>query len=553
MKKKLKSGHFRVGRRHFVRLTAAGAAGVYFTGCDNGGGNDAGTPGDDGGPMTDAGVDASAAVSRVRALVIGSGFGGSIAALRLAEADIPSTILERGRRWEITGDFDTFTTTQSPDARCAWMHNEPVLPGLPPTRLRGAPYTGLLQRIFGDNIDAVCAAAVGGGSLVYSGLMLQPPRAAFESVFPSELSYDEMDTVYYPRVLDIMRPGRLSDTALAHERYAGARIFIRDAMAAGLDVERVQCAFDFDLIDMELDGAFPQDQATLGDYLYGLNNGAKHSIDRVGYLTMAEATGMVDVKPLHQVTEVGEMPGGGYYANCELIDENGRVQSYARYEADILFMAAGSMNTTKLLLKAKRDGTLPSLNDQIGQGWGNNGQRILMRGGLTEETGAEQGGPACIFIHHHDNPEGVIGMEYGPAPIGFEHHCLVSATQGVPDTLGSLELTEAGEVKPVWDRNNDAAAGRAARHTLQTIIDATEGNFATLPGLDDPSITFHPLGGVTMGRATDTYGRVMGYSHLYVVDSALIPGSTPASNPFWTISAVAERCMDTIIAEDLAP
>src|SRR5690606_6251447 len=149
--------------------------------------------------------------------------------------------------------------------------------------------------------------------------------------------------------------------------------------------------------------------------------------------------------------------------------------------------------------------------------------------------------------------EGVIGMEYGPAPIGFEHNCLVSATQGVPETLGSLALTEDGEVTPVWDRNNDASAGRAARHTLPTIIDATEGEVATLPGLDDPSITFHPLGGMAMGRATDTYGRVMGYSHLYVVDSALIPGSTPASNPFWTISAVAERCMDTIIAEDLAP
>lgn len=548
--KKLKQGRFRVGRRNFIRLTTAGAAGVYLTGCDGGGGSDGGV---DAAVASDAGVDASAAVERVRALVIGSGFGGSIAALRLAEADVPVTILERGRRWELREDFDTFTTTQDPDGRCVWMHREPILPGFPATRLRGTPYVGLLQRIFGTNIDAVCAAAVGGGSLVYSGLMLQPPRAAFESVFPSEVSYDEMNTTYYPRVLDIMRPGRLSDTALAHANYAGARIFIRDAETAGLDVERIQCAFDFSLIDQELTGAFPFPQATVGDYLYGLNNGAKHSIDRVGYLSMAEATGMVTVRPQHQVTEVGARPEGGYYALAELIDENGNVLSYARYEADILFLAAGSMNTTKLLLKAKRDGTLPMLNDQIGQAWGNNGQRILMRGELTEETGAFQGGPACIFIHHHDNPEGIIGMEYGPAPIGFENHSLVSATQGVPDRLGSLELDADGEVTPIWDRENDASAGRAARHTLQTIIDATEGAFSTLPGLDDPSITFHPLGGVTMGRATDTHGRVMGYEHLYVVDSALIPGSTPASNPFWTIAAIAERCMDTIIAEDLSP
>ncbi|MCA9610595.1 MAG: GMC family oxidoreductase [Myxococcales bacterium] len=552
--KKLKSGRFRVGRRHFVRLTSAGVAGVYFTGCDNGGGSDGGVDagGDDAG-SGDAGVDASAAIERVQALVIGSGFGGSIAALRLAEADIPVTILERGRRWEITDAFDTFTTTQNPDARCAWMHSEPVLPGFPPIRLRNAPYVGLLQRVFGTNIDAVCAAAVGGGSLVYSGLMLQPPRAAFESVFPSEVGYDEMNDTYYPRVKAIMQPGRLSDTTLASANYAGARIFIRDAEAAGLDVERVECAFDFDRIDEEIAGAFPYAQASVGDYLYGLNNGAKHSIDRVGYLTMAEATGMVTVRPQHQVTEVGQRSDGGYYALAELIDEHGRVMSYTRFEADLLFMAAGSLNTTRLLLKAKRDGTLPMLNDQIGQAWGNNGQRILMRGELSEETGAEQGGPACIFVHHHDNPEGVIGMEYGPAQIGFETHGLISATQGVPDRLGSLELNDRDEVVPVWDRDNDASAGRAARHTLQTMIDASEGAFSTLPGLDDPSITFHPLGGVTMGRATDTFGRVMGYSHLYVVDSALIPGSTPASNPFWTIAAIAERCMDTIITEDLSP
>ena len=546
MKKKLEAGHFRVGRRNFVRLTAAGAAGVYFTGCD-------GDPPSSDAGMADGSVDASQAIERVRALVIGTGFGGSIAALRLAEADVPVTMLERGKRWPITSEFDTFTTTQAPDGRCAWLHREPVLPGLPPIPLRRSPHVGLLQRFFGENIDVVCAAAVGGGSLVYSGLMLQPPRTLFESVFPTEVDYTELDTVYYPRVRAIMRPGRLTDATLMAEQYAGARVFIRDAMTAGLDVERVSCAFDFDVLEQELAGAFPFAQATLGDYLYGLNNGAKHSIDRVGYLTMAEATGMVDVRPLHQVVEVGERPDGGYYAIAELINEQGVVQSTTRFEADLMFIAAGSMNTTQLLLRAKRAGTLPNLNDQIGAAWGNNGQRIQARGNLPDNTGAEQGGPACVFIHDHDNPEGPIGMEYGPAPIGSEHHCLISATQGVPDRLGSLELDAAGEVQPIWDRNNDASAGRAARHTVQTIIDAAGGDHVTFPTLDDPSITFHPLGGVTMGRATDTYGRVLGQPHLYVVDSALIPGSTPAGNPFWTICAIAERCMDKIVAEDLSP
>jgi cholesterol oxidase len=92
----------------------------------------------------------------------------------------------------------------------------------------------------------------------------------------------------------------------------------------------------------------------------------------------------------------------------------------------------------------------------------------------------------------------------------------------------------------------------AAEYTMQMMIDAAGGERGHLPGLDD-SITFHPLGGATMGHVCDSYGRVMGYDGLYVVDSALIPGSVPAGNPFWTIAAIAERCMDKIVAEDLNP
>lgn len=544
---KLKQGRFRVGRRNFVRLTTAGVAGVYFTGCD-------GDPPDgDGGTDAGSAVDAGQRLEQVRALVVGSGFGGSIAALRLAEAGVPSTILERGRRWDIQDDFDTFCTTQDPDRRCVWGHDMPILPGLPPIPLRGTPYVGLLQRLAGTNIDAVCAAAVGGGSLVYSGIMIQPPQNHFESVFPAGVDYAELDTVYYPRVRDIMQPGTLPDDVLAAPEYASSRIFIRDAEMAGFDVGPIPCAFDFDLIREELNDAYPIRQVTTGDYLYGLNNGAKHSIDRVGYLTLAEATGMVTVQPQHQVVEVGARPDGGYYAIAEEIDENLNPIGSVRYEADLLFMAAGSLNTTKLLLKAQRDGTLPMLNDQIGKNWGNNGQRILARGNLAEETGAEQGGPACIFIKDPDGPDGPIGMEFGPAPIGFEHHCLISATQGVPTQLGELALDGDGEVTPVWDRSYDEQAGIAAFNTLQRVCDGSQGDIVTLPGLDDPSITFHPLGGATLGTACDLYGRVQGYSHLYVVDSALIPGSTPGGNPFWTISAIAERCMDKIVEEDLNP
>lgn len=518
---------FKIGRRTFIRLTGVGAAGLYVAGCG-------GDP-----------------VERVRALVIGSGFGGSIAALRLAEAGVSVTVLERGRRWELSPDFDTFSPMLTADGRAAWMHTKPVIPGVPSTPLLGAypaPYVGLLQKFEGANISAVCAAGVGGGSLVYSGIMIQPPRREFESVISPELvDYGELDATYFPRVREIMRPAAMPDDVLEAPQYHSSRLFIRDAEAAGLNVERIPIALNWDLVRAELAGEVPP-QVIKGEYLYGLNSGAKHSLDR-GYLAMAEETGLVEVRPLHQAVAIAEDPEGGYRVTVERIDEHGEVLETIRMAADLLFVAAGSMNTTKLLLRAKRDGTLPNLSDAVGEGWGNNGQRILVRSGVAEETGMPQGGPACIFIHHHDNPHGALGMEFGPAPVNLPGY-LICATQGVPDRLGRLVLNDQDEVEPEWDRSYDANAGMAAEYTLQQIVDAAGGQRGSLPGLNE-SITFHPLGGATIGRVCDAYGRVMGHPGLYVVDSALIPGATPAGNPFWTVAALAERCMDAIVAQDL--
>jgi cholesterol oxidase len=521
---RLPSGHFKIGRRNFVRLSAAGAAGLYVASCS-------GDP-----------------VERVRALVIGSGFGGSISALRLAQAGVAVTVLERGKRWDLSPTYDTFASMIAPDGRAAWMSRTPVVPGYPAIRLRMSPYVGVLQKFLSTNLNVVCAAGVGGGSLVYSGIMIQPPRALFESVFPADVDYTQMDEVYYPRVREMMSPGAMPDDVLAADPYLSSRIFLRDAEMASLDVERNTVALDWDRVRAELSGEVPA-QVINGDYLYGLNSGAKRSLDR-GYLADAEATGLVDVRPLHQVSAIAQNDDGSYRATVEQIDEHGEVLATVSIDADFLFLAAGSMNTTKLLLRAKRDGTLPGLNDQVGESWGNNGQRILVRSGL-EDVGVYHGGPACIFVHDHDNPHGAIGMEFGPAPLGFEHNCLISATQGIPDQLGRLVLNAEDEVEPEWDRAYDENAGLGAEFTLQRMIDAAGGQRGSLPGLDE-SVTFHPLGGAVLGGVCDAFGRVQGQPSLYVVDSALIPGATPAGNPFWTVAALAERCIETIVLEDLS-
>ncbi len=63
--------------------------------------------------------------------------------------------------------------------------------------------------------------------------------------------------------------------------------------------------------------------------------------------------------------------------------------------------------------------------------------------------------------------------------------------------------------------------------------------------------TWHPLGGASMGAVCNLEGRVHGQRGLYVLDGALMPGTTAACNPSLTIAAIAERAMDHIVAKDV--
>ena len=95
----------------------------------------------------------------------------------------------------------------------------------------------------------------------------------------------------------------------------------------------------------------------------------------------------------------------------------------------------------------------------------------------------------------------------------------------------------------LWPKNGNDETIAATRVINTKIADASLG-VSGVPGLiDDVQATFtaHPLGGVVLGKATDGYGRVHGYDGLYVMDGAMVNGTTGAVNPALTISALAER------------
>jgi cholesterol oxidase len=110
-----------------------------------------------------------------QAIVIGSGFGGAVASLRLGEAGIETVVLERGRRWPITAAGDTFCTKEKPDGRAAWLSSTTILPDPTPNSPIEV-FTGVLDRKVGNGIVAYRGAGVGGGSLIYHGITYQPTK-----------------------------------------------------------------------------------------------------------------------------------------------------------------------------------------------------------------------------------------------------------------------------------------------------------------------------------------------------------------------------------------
>lgn len=486
-------------------------------------------------------------------VVIGSGFGGGVTALRLAQAGVAVTVLERGRWWRTGPDAKTFPSPVRPDKRLLWH-------GATPAALRStqellgrvldfSPYVGLIEPVLGDNMLTMCAAGVGGGSLVYQGMTLQPARDVFHEVMPEELDYDLMDRVHYPRVAQMLQVETAPDELVATAPYKAPRVFRRRAEAAGYDVEKIPMPIDWDYALAELRGEMAPSY-TNGSGAMGVNNGGKHSVD-VTYLDAAIATGNAEVRTLHDVRSIARAAGGRWLVRVDRTDETGAVLEHIEMTTGALVLAAGTMNTTKLLVEARGRGDIDSLPDAVGTGWGTNGDRIYAWTDLVDGFGPVQGGPVVYGSKDWNDPataNTVIQASIPPIPLAVNNVTMMVGF-GVSPVRGHFRYDEgSGTARLHWPANGDKVVHERIARRVHRISGLTGPVIDT--HLIVPS-TWHPLGGAPMGSACDLDGRVLDNPGLYVLDGALIPGSTAGCNPSMTIAAVAERALDNIVREDV--
>ncbi|MBF6178163.1 FAD-binding protein [Nocardia otitidiscaviarum] len=493
----------------------------------------------------------------IPALVIGSGYGGAVAALRLAQAGVETTVVEMGKSWDTPGsDGKIFCPVLKPDGRSYWLRDRT---DQPIGYFVGGDYnkdieryTGVLDSEHFGGIRVYQGRGVGGGSLVNGGMAVTPRREHFADILPS-VNADEMYNVYYPRANSGLGVNHIDENWFeSAECYQFARVGRKHAERSGFGWTFVPNVYDFGYMKKEQAGTVTR-SALDGEVIYGNNHG-KRSLDKT-YLAAATGTGKVRITPLHVVTAVSPTEGG-YRVEMNQINTSGATVATKAVVAQKVFFAAGSIGTSKLLVAMKAQGKLPDLPDAVGKKWGNNGNVMVGRANhMWDGTGKLQSSMPCLGIDNWADTGGPAFAEVAPFPAGLETYVsLYLAITKNPNRAQFTFNSGTGKVDLNWQTSQNQYSIDAAKRIFDK-INKKEGTIyrTDLFGVyktwgDD--LTYHPLGGCVLDEATDNYGRLPGYTGLYVIDGSLIPGNTSV-NPFVTITALAERNIENIVANDL--
>ncbi len=487
-------------------------------------------------------------------VVVGTGYGGAVVAKRLSEKGQSVLMLEMGRLWNQPGpDGKVFCSAMNPDGRAMWFQDKLVLGGLLPLDI-DIPVSreaGILDVVQTPNMNVYCGRGVGGGSLVNLAMLVTPPRDILQRSLPT-VNTDEMLSTYYPRALSVLRANTVKRSFWdSTPWYRYSRVGYNASKNAGFDAQFLVSGYDYDYMEREAAGQVPK-SALDGEAGFGNNHG-KQSVDK-NYLADALATGRVTIESLHIVRDVHREPDGKYRLSVNVIDLVGNLVERKEITCTRLFLCAGSMGTSRILVRARETGTLENLNDAVGTQWGSNSDIFVMRGNpLWTPTGDKVATvPATGFRTVDKNGKAVFSMDI-PFPIGLETFISFNILMTENPEAGKFvynPLTDQAEL--VWHKGQNDPAVASARFVVDKLNRANLSTykpemFRGKDVLDDAP--YHPVGGVPLGTATDSYGRLHGYENLYVADSSLLPLSL-VSNPALSAAALAERNIERIMAED---
>lgn len=479
------------------------------------------------------------------AIVIGSGFGGSVSALRLAQAGVEVTVLERGSRWPNHPWREIFMRGLAFDGRGFWYLG--ALPNLLPGDLRQSfppidLFGGVLDINSYRDMAVMRAAAVGGGSVVYSGAMLEPEQHLFDETFGGLVDYQQMHDVYYPRVRKVMRLSPMPDDIYNSDEFGSIRAWDNQVRAAGFSPQRVDSAFNWEVLRAEMNGQ-ARPSASIGESMFGCSNGAKFDLGQ-NYLRYAEETGKARIYPGHIVKSIAVEPDGRFSVLLTKAAASGEVLATRTLTCDTLFLAANSIGTSELLVRAQATGALPNLNEFVGQGWGPNGDSAMIRFVNDTDYGPQSAIIATRILDESRAPTSLENFMYVPLYLNYRG-LLCSLAMTLDPTRGSFVYNAATDrVDLNWAGYNSGATLAAATELNRK---AVGGQFRLAIPHGSARASPHPLGGAVLGQATDGYGRVHGYRGLYVMDGAALPGTSGTVNPSLTIAALAERNIEQII------
>lgn len=528
-------------------------------------------------------------------IVVGSGFGGSVTALRLTEKGYRVGVLEAGRR---------FTRESLP--KNSWDLKNYLW----------APRLGMygIQRIhLLGNVMVLAGAGVGGGSLNYANTLYVPPRPFFEDPqwkditdWQEELQpyYDQARRMLGVRLNPTTTPSDVHLKAAAERMGVGdtfhlapVGVFFGDGEDAG---GTVKAGPGEEVADPYFGGAGPARRACTecGECMTGCRHGAKNTLNE-NYLYLAEKAGAV-VHPMTTVVSVTDDSQGGYAVATLPTDQKRRGEGRV-FKARRVVLAAGTYGTQTLLHRMKAGGQLPSLSPRLGVLTRTNSEALV--GAQTDNRRYRKAhgvsradftrGVAITSSIHPDENTHIEPVRYGKGSNAMGGLCILQVpyAEGSSRVLGWLahavrhpwlvvrslsnrrwsERTIIGLVMQSLDNSlttylKDKGVGKGlltarqghgapnpkqiraateAASALATEINGFAGsNVGELMGTP---LTAHFLGGCPIGASPeegviDPYHRLYGHPGISVVDGAAVSANLGV-NPSLTITAQAERAM----------